>query len=190
MSALTISPDSLLRRPGASVRRAAGAAALVLAGALLAGCGSTVPLNNKPAPVSDGASQPSSSSGSSTAVTNVQTGSEALGAQAQTLPSTIYFDFDSFVVKDEYQPVVTGWAKKLQADPKMHVRLEGNTDERGGSEYNLALGQKRADAVGKALTLLGVQPTQFEAVSFGKERPVDPGHDEAAWAKNRRVDIK
>jgi peptidoglycan-associated lipoprotein len=68
--------------------------------------------------------------------------------------------------------------------------VEGHTDERGGREYNLALGQKRADAVAKSMTLLGAAESQVEAVSFGKERPVSEGHDEAAWAQNRRAEIK
>jgi peptidoglycan-associated lipoprotein len=105
------------------------------------------------------------------------------------LPKVIYFDFDSFVVKDEFKPVVEANAKALVADRKRHVAVEGHTDERGGREYNLALGQKRAEAVAKSLTLLGASASQVEAVSFGKERPAAEGHDEAAWAKNRRAEI-
>jgi peptidoglycan-associated lipoprotein len=102
----------------------------------------------------------------------------------------VYFDFDSFVVKDEFRPVVEGNAKTLNADRKKKVVIEGHTDERGGREYNLALGQKRAEAVVKSLTLLGVQDGQVEAVSYGKERPAVNGSDEAAWAKNRRAELK
>ena len=103
----------------------------------------------------------------------------------------VYFDFDSFVVKDEYRPMIEAHAKVLGANRSKRMMLEGHTDERGGREYNLALGQKRAEAVLKSLVLLGVQDNQLEAVSFGEEsaRPV-PGSDEAAWAKNRRVELK
>ena len=101
----------------------------------------------------------------------------------------VYFDFDSYVVKDEYRPTVEAHAKALAADRKKHLAIEGHTDERGGREYNLALGQKRAEAVAKSLTLLGATDAQVEAVSFGKERPAAQGSDEAAWAKNRRAEL-
>jgi peptidoglycan-associated lipoprotein len=102
----------------------------------------------------------------------------------------VYFDFDSYVVKPEYQPVVENHAKFLKADAKRKAMLEGHTDERGGREYNLALGQRRAEAVARALVLLGVSGGQMEAVSFGKEKPAVQGSDEASMAKNRRVEVK
>jgi peptidoglycan-associated lipoprotein len=105
------------------------------------------------------------------------------------LPHTVYFDFDSFVVKDEFRPIIEANAKALAADRRKHVAVEGHTDERGGREYNLALGQKRAEAVAKSMTLLGANDNQIEAVSFGEERPAVQGNDEAAWAKNRRAEI-
>ena len=101
----------------------------------------------------------------------------------------VYFDFDSYVVKDEYRPTVEAHAKALAADRKKHLAIEGHTDERGGREYTLALGQKRAEAVARSLTLLGATDAQVEAVSFGKERPAASGSDEAAWAKNRRAEL-
>ena len=101
----------------------------------------------------------------------------------------VYFDFDSYVVKDEYRPLIDSYAKTLTADRKKHVVVEGHTDERGGREYNLALGQKRAESVTKALALLGATDSQLEAVSFGKERPAAQGSDETAWAKNRRAEL-
>ena len=101
----------------------------------------------------------------------------------------VYFDFDSYVVKDEYRPTVEAHAKALSADRKKHLAVEGHTDERGGREYNLALGQKRAEAVARSLTLVGATDAQIEAVSFGKERPAAQGSDEAAWAKNRRAEL-
>ena len=105
------------------------------------------------------------------------------------LPRIVYFDFDSYVVKDEFRSAVEANAKVLAADRKKKVTIEGHTDERGGREYNLALGQKRAEAVAKSLALLGATDAQIEAVSFGKERPAVQGSDEAAWAKNRRAEL-
>ena len=105
------------------------------------------------------------------------------------LPRVVYFDFDSFVVKDEYRSVVETNAKALVIDKQKRLSIEGHTDERGGREYNLALGQKRAEAVAKSLALLGAGGAQIEAVSFGKERPAMQGSDEAAWAKNRRAEL-
>jgi peptidoglycan-associated lipoprotein len=105
------------------------------------------------------------------------------------LPRVVYFDFDSYVVKDDYRPVIEVNGKALAADRKRHVTVEGHTDDRGSSEYNLALGQRRAEAVVKSLTLVGASAAQLEAVSFGKERPAVQGEDESAWAKNRRAEL-
>jgi peptidoglycan-associated lipoprotein len=102
----------------------------------------------------------------------------------------VYFDFDSFVVRDDGKPVIDAHARALTANRARRMVIEGHTDERGGREYNLALGQKRAQAVVDALRLLGANPNQLEAVSFGKERPADQGANEAAWAKNRRAEIR
>jgi peptidoglycan-associated lipoprotein len=111
----------------------------------------------------------------------------ALAAPAQRI---VYFDFDSFVIRDEFKPLIDGHAKVLTAQRGRKLVVEGHTDERGSREYNLALGQKRADAVVRSLTLLGVQQGQVEAVSFGEERPAATASDEAAWAKNRRAELK
>jgi peptidoglycan-associated lipoprotein len=102
---------------------------------------------------------------------------------------SVYFDLDRYNVKDEFKPVVEAHARYLVAHKDRKVTIQGNTDERGGSEYNLALGQKRAEAVRRALVLLGVSDSQVEAVSFGKEKPKALGNDEAAYAENRRADI-
>ncbi|MEN9867171.1 MAG: peptidoglycan-associated lipoprotein Pal [Pseudomonadota bacterium] len=102
---------------------------------------------------------------------------------------SVYFDYDMYTVKDEYKGVVQNHAKFLSGNKQYKILIQGNTDERGGSEYNLALGQKRADAVRKAMGALGVPESQMEAVSFGKEKPKATGSDEAAWAENRRADI-
>jgi peptidoglycan-associated lipoprotein len=102
---------------------------------------------------------------------------------------SIFFDFDSYVVKDEYRPVLEAHAGYLMAKRDARVILQGNADERGSREYNLALGQKRAEAVRKALAVLGVSDAQMEAVSFGEEKPRNEADNEAAYAENRRTDV-
>ena len=106
-----------------------------------------------------------------------------------SMQRSIYFAFDESNVEATYLPIVERHAKYLVANPAVAVRLEGHADERGGPEYNLALGQRRAEAVARALRLLGVPGNRVEAVSFGEERPKARGHDEAAWAQNRRADF-
>jgi peptidoglycan-associated lipoprotein len=102
---------------------------------------------------------------------------------------SVYFDFDSFTIRDEFRPVVETHAKFMLANKNRRVVVQGNTDDRGSREYNLALGQKRAEAVRRALMALGVPEPQIEAVSFGEEKPRATGSDEASWAENRRADI-
>ena len=102
---------------------------------------------------------------------------------------SVYFDYDQFAIKASEAAVVERQGKYLAANPGLTIRAEGNADERGGREYNLALGQKRAEAVARALKAYGVKDGQVEPVSFGSEKPKAPGHDEAAWAQNRRVDL-
>lgn len=103
---------------------------------------------------------------------------------------SVYFDYNSFDVKPEFQSTLEAHAKFLRENTNRRVSLEGHADERGSREYNLALGQKRAEAVRRALTLLGVSDKQLEAVSFGEEKPRGLGHDEASWAENRRADLR
>ena len=166
----------------------------VLAAASLAAC-SSVKLDEPP-PVESrtgGAVVPSSSanSGANSSQTRVvpvdvtNTNASAMS----NLPRIVYFDYDSYIVKDEFRPVIEANAKALSGDRKRHLAVEGHTDDRGSSEYNLALGQRRAESVVKSLTLLGAEASQLEAVSFGKERPAAQGEDEAAWAKNRRAEL-
>jgi peptidoglycan-associated lipoprotein len=102
---------------------------------------------------------------------------------------SVYFDFDSYVVREDGQPVVSNHAAYLNKNKARKILIQGNTDERGGTEYNLALGQKRAEAVRKSMATLGVAESQMEAVSLGKEKPKATGSTEAAWAENRRADI-
>jgi peptidoglycan-associated lipoprotein len=166
------------------------------AAVLLAGCASSVKLDDAtpvetrtPTGVGAGADGAAGSSGAAQSQVTPVDLTKSGSAAASGLPKVIYFDFDSFVVKDEYRGTVDAHAKALSADRKKRLLVEGHTDERGGREYNLALGQKRAEAVQKALLLLGATDGQLEAVSFGKERPAAPGSDEAARAKNRRVEL-
>lgn len=102
---------------------------------------------------------------------------------------SVFFDYDSNVVKPEGQTLVKAHADYMKQFPGARIALEGNTDERGSREYNLALGQRRADAVKQIMTLVGVPANRIETVSFGEEKPKSSGHDEAAWSQNRRADI-
>ncbi|HET8597116.1 MAG TPA: peptidoglycan-associated lipoprotein Pal [Castellaniella sp.] len=102
---------------------------------------------------------------------------------------SVYFDFDSYTVPEQYRSVVEMHANYLTSHQGQKVRVEGNTDARGSSEYNLALGQRRSDAVARMMKLLGVNANQIEAISYGKERPKALGNTEADYAENRRADI-
>jgi peptidoglycan-associated lipoprotein len=102
---------------------------------------------------------------------------------------SVFFDFDEFAIKSEYAGLIRLQGNYLVSKPALAIKIEGNSDERGSPEYNLALGQRRAEAVLKALEIYGVKTAQLEAVSWGKERPRALGHDETAWAENRRADL-
>lgn len=164
----------------------------------LAGCQTTP----EPAPVEDksGTTPPAAtgSTGATTSGTNAGgvTGANTAGTtnplrdpNSPLSKRNVFFEFDSFVVSDQYKPLVEAHARYLNANRNAKVTLQGNGDERGSREYNIALGQKRAEAVKRMMTLLGVQEIQIETVSFGEEKPRNAGHDEASWAENRRVDI-
>jgi peptidoglycan-associated lipoprotein len=103
---------------------------------------------------------------------------------------SVFFEYDNYTIKTEFNGMVQRHGEFLAKNPNVLVKVEGNADERGGREYNLALGQKRAEAVVKALKIYGVKDSQVEAVSLGKEKPKAMGHDEAAWSQNRRVDLQ
>ena len=157
---------------------------------VLAACSSGVKLDNVPVEDRAGVSASGAdASASKSAVAPVDVSGTNLPAGPAGVAKVIYFDYDSFAVKPDFAPVIEAHARFLKADPKRKVALEGHTDERGGREYNLALGQKRAEAVRRALSLQGVSDAQMEAVSFGKEKPAAQGSDEEAFAKNRRTEI-
>lgn len=167
---------------------------------LLAGCLGLAACASHP-PKPSAASQQQSGAGAGAESAGAQGGANANGGpfgNQNSIPGpqqgllgqrTVYFSFDSSVIKGEGTEIVAAHAKYLADHPNARVRLEGNTDERGSPEYNIGLGMRRAQAVRQALLLQGASATQITVVSYGAERPVDPAHNRAAWAKNRRVDI-
>lgn len=172
-----------------SFYRLLGIAAVAVA---LTACGSGVRLDSD-VPVSDRAAtavDPSAAaSADSRAVAPVESESTLLGQAPAGLATLVYFDFDDYSIRPEFMQTIEGHARYLNADRQRRVVLEGHTDERGGREYNLALGQKRADAVRRALSVLGVSDAQMESISFGKEKLANLGTDEFAHSQNRRVEL-
>jgi peptidoglycan-associated lipoprotein len=181
-------------------------AILVLAALFAAGCSTqpsqpTAPIDDRSA-TSDTTTTPGATTSgtgaggvSGSTVPGAGAGSAAAGANVLRDPNNIlskrsvFFEFDSFAVGDQYRPLVEAHGRYLAGNRSARATVQGNTDERGSREYNIALGQRRADSIKRMMTLLGAQDTQVETVSFGKEKPRNPGHDEAAWAQNRRGDI-
>lgn len=181
----------------------------LLTAAVLAGCGSSVKLNDDPAAnAALGAADLAAGGAAGAAgvgnvngaalggmggganVAGVQAdGAGALGQAPADLGRVLYFDYDDFSVRAEFAPLIESHARVLNNDRQRRIALEGHTDDRGGREYNLALGQKRADAVRRSLALLGVTEDQMEAVSFGEEKPASAGSDENAYSLNRRVEL-
>ncbi|HZY18485.1 MAG TPA: peptidoglycan-associated lipoprotein Pal [Ramlibacter sp.] len=168
----------------------------LLVAATLAGCSSGVKLNDVPVEDKSGSAvQPGGPGGATGPATQSRVESVAAdpaGGQPggpANVARLVYFDYDSYEIKPEFQSIIDAHARYLRANTQRRVSLEGHTDERGGREYNLALGQRRAEAVRRAFGLLGVNDSQMEAVSFGKEKPAVPGGDESSWAQNRRVEI-
>jgi peptidoglycan-associated lipoprotein len=161
--------------------------------AALAGCASGVKLDDVPVDDRAGtATTPGGTpgSGGQSQVQPVQADSAAASkAGPANVARIVYFDYDSYVIKPEFQSLIEAHARFLKQNGGRHIVIEGHTDERGGREYNLALGQRRSEAVRRALGLLGVPDAQVESVSFGKEKPAAAGSDETAWAQNRRAEI-
>ncbi|MBM3406577.1 MAG: peptidoglycan-associated lipoprotein Pal [Betaproteobacteria bacterium] len=183
------------------MKRSLRAAIALSLAALLAACSTPTPLEEKGAPIeSRGDSAGAGGAGAASAgigdrsvrqldVANDPSKDPLNDPNNPLSRRSIFFDFDSFVVKDEFRPILEAHARFLVSNPTRKVVLQGNTDDRGSREYNIALGQKRADAVRRAMVALGVAENQMEAVSFGEERPKNAGTDESALAENRRVDI-
>jgi peptidoglycan-associated lipoprotein len=163
---------------------------------MLAACGTNVPLTD--VPVADATAKPVGNSTAaagtgavgSSAVAQVNLANATAPDKAVFAERIVYFDYDSFVIKPEFQAMIADHARYIKSQSARKVAIEGHTDETGGREYNLALGQKRADAVRNALAILGVPQSQMEAVSFGKEKPAVAGSTEEAYAKNRRTEIR
>ena len=162
--------------------------------ALMAGCSSgvkldDVPVEDKGATSTTGGGAGAGGAGQSgVAPVDLSQSSRDVGGPVG-VARIIYFDFDSYTVKPEFQSLLEAHARYLKASSARKVMLEGHTDDRGGREYNLALGQKRAEAVRRSLGLLGVSDAQVEAVSYGKEKPAVQGTNESAFAQNRRVEL-
>ena len=186
---MTHSPKTARPQTKPYARSATVCATLALAFALGA-CAPKVRLNDSAAQGAAGSNTTQTDDANSRAVANVAAPSTSVDmSQAEAAQRLVYFDYDSYAIKPEFEALMQKNAAYLKADPKRTVALEGHADVRGGREYNLALGQKRADAVKQALNLLGVSETQMEAISFGKEKPVALGMDEDSHAQNRRVEI-
>ena len=171
--------------------------------ALLAGCASVEPgraggdlapvemidpaTGQRPSSAEPAAPEPTPASG----VTSIEISEPLLKPEpVPDAPRTVYFDFDSYTVKDEYRAALEAHARSLSRNNGMRLRIQGHTDDRGGREYNLALGQKRAETVAKILTGLGVAWSQLESISYGEERPAAKGRGETAWAQNRRAELE
>jgi peptidoglycan-associated lipoprotein len=178
-------------------------ASLFIAIAVLAGCASQETKEQPPAAVVErqpgvAEQKPAPKLPAEPAVkplTEAPVTEQALGAAALKDPKNIlskrsvFFDFDSSSVKEEFRPLITAHARYLQQNRSTHITIQGNTDERGSREYNIALGQRRADSVKKMMLLLGAGEQQIETVSFGEEKPRAQGSSEEAYAQNRRADI-
>ncbi len=172
------------------MKRMISIACLMAAAALLTGCPKKATTVEPPIA---GAQVPGSGQGGASTTTSPlgEAGTTGMGANATGLLAkhVIYFDFDKSDIKPEFVEIITVHARNLAAHPNLKMRLEGNTDERGTREYNIGLGERRAQAVRRALMLQGVAESQLTTVSFGAERPAVEGDDEAAWAQNRRVEM-
>jgi peptidoglycan-associated lipoprotein len=158
--------------------------------ATLTACATSSNQSTEPAP----APAPSASSSSATAAPATRSGpsgSFATSRGGNIVPQSrsVYYEYDKSEIKPDGAKLVDAHAQYLRQHPEIKVKVEGNADERGSAEYNLALGQRRADAVMKRMTILGVPADRIETVSFGKEKPKATGHDEQSWSENRRSDI-
>jgi peptidoglycan-associated lipoprotein len=162
---------------------------IVASAALLSACSSPVKLNDTP--VVEKTAEPVKAAADPRDIRPVETGSvDPLNDPKGVLAKrSVYFDYDSYAVREDGKSVVENHSAYLNKNKARKILIQGNTDERGGTEYNLALGQKRAEAVRKAMASLGVAESQMEAVSLGEEKPKAQGSNEAAWAENRRADI-
>ena len=174
-------------------------AVLAIAAALY-GCATTESQDTSTSAGTPSSSGSPSASSSTGAPSGGQVGSRGMaggtssgtagGMDQPDMKRSVYYEFDKYDVKPEYRALVETHARWLKANPKAKLVIEGNADERGSREYNVALGQRRAESVTKMLVLLGAKPDQIEAISWGEEKPRLVGHDENSWAENRRADFR
>lgn len=168
---------------------------LIVSVSFLSACAGTTDTTKDDSTVSGSGSDASSSSGSGSATTSATGSGSAWSGHALDDPDsllakrTVYFAFDESVILDEDRPILEAHAQYLSQNPGAAVTLEGHTDERGTREYNLALGEQRAISVRQFMSLLGASGQQLRTVSYGEERAASMGHNEEAWAQNRRVEI-
>lgn len=168
------------------------AGAFALAGSLLLVACTSTPIAEAPVANSGAAAVPgaSSSQPAQSSVSSVRAATAAPDAAGPaSAAKVLYFDYDSAAIRPEFQPVIDAHARWLAARQERRMTIAGHTDERGGREYNLALGQQRAEAVRRALQLLGVRAAQVETISYGEEKPATGGQEESAWARNRRAEL-
>jgi peptidoglycan-associated lipoprotein len=172
------------------MKRASFAILAVMAG--LYGCATTESQQDTPGavpPVQSGNQSASTTGTARTGQVGRNTGTGTSGDQRPDLKRSVYYEFDKYDVKAEFRALVESHARWLKANPRARLTIEGNADERGSREYNVALGQRRAESVTKMMVLLGAKAEQIEAVSWGEEKPRNSGHDEKSWSENRRSDF-
>ena len=180
---------------GSSITKMLSIGCLCAAVALLAGCPKKATTVEQPTAGTQIAGSGAGGAGSASTTPlggnagTMGAGSQGAGAGGALARNVIYFDFDKSDIKPEYADIISAHARNLTTHPNLKLKLEGNTDERGTREYNIGLGERRAQAVRRALMLQGVGESQLTTVSFGAERPAAEGDEEAAWAKNRRVEM-
>jgi len=164
---------------------------LIAASLGLTACASKRPKPTPPPPPAEATTGAEASGANAADAAGANAGDEeTAGPQAGLLAKrVVYFDFDSSEIKGEGTDIVAAHAKYLASNPNARIRLEGHTDERGSREYNIGLGERRAQSVRQALLLQGASDGELSTVSYGEERPAVAGHDETAWSKNRRVEI-
>ena len=185
------------------MKRIAGMVALSFAALMLAGCaapvaldaGAGAPVETRTPGAAEAARAPAAAAPGAGAAVAPQSQVAAVdlgrqGVAAAALDRIVLFDFDSDAIRPEFRPLIDAHAQRLVANRNLRLVIEGHADERGGREYNLALGQRRAEAVVRSLMLLGAREAQLEAVSFGEERPVVAESNERAWTQNRRAELR